>query len=278
LLRLIDLRYRGFSGAIASYVVETDDGLALVDCGPSTSLGALHAGLRGLGIDLQSIRHLLLTHIHLDHAGAAGTLAHEHPGLTIWVSEVGAPHLVDPSRLETSARRLYGEQFDTLFGELRPVPEAQIAIAAGDVHGWSTFPAPGHARHHVCYFRAGTLLAGDSCGVRRKPDRYVLPVSPPPDIDLEAWHDTMARIAELAPRRLALTHFGVVGDVTAHLAGLRAELDRWAEAVELGADAESFIALARPPTGDAAALYDQIAPLEQSWQGLRRYFDKRAKP
>src|SRR5262249_43071155 len=153
------------------------------------------------------------SHIHLDHAGAAGAIVREHPELMVWVSEIGAPHLSDPSRLEASARRLYGDSFDPLWGELAPVPPGKVRIATGNVLGWEVSPAPGHASHHVCYLRDGTLLAGDACGVRIQPSAYVVPVSPPPDVDVEAWHATMAEIERRAPGRLALIHFGVATDV-----------------------------------------------------------------
>ncbi len=272
----IDLHFCGQERAIGVYLVETTDGPALFDCGPTTTLPALRRGLHELGLELTEIRHLLLSHIHLDHAGATGTIVREHPSLTVWVSERGARHLADPSRLEASARRLYGEQFDTLFGELAQVPEANIKIADGDVVGWQAFPAPGHASHHVGYLREGTYLAGDSCGVRRLPATYVLPVSPPPDIDLEAWHATIDEIERRRPERLALTHYGVATDVTAHLKALRSELDRWARLVESGLDVEAFTAEARPAAGSDGPVFDEIAPYEQSWVGLRRYFDKRS--
>ncbi len=274
----IDLRYRGFERAVGVYVVETLDGPALFDCGPSSTLPRLREGLRARGLELTDIRHLLLSHIHLDHAGAAGSIVAEHPTLRVWVSEVGARHLVDPSRLEASARRLYGERFDELFGELAAVPEGNISLAAGDVLGWEAFPAPGHASHHVCYLREGTLLAGDACGVRRQPERDVLPVSPPPDIDVELWQATIDEIERRGPERLALTHFGVATDVTRHLALLRAELDRWAGLVAAGVGIEEFARLVRPEALADSVVYDEIAPFDQSWLGLRRYHDKRSAP
>jgi glyoxylase-like metal-dependent hydrolase (beta-lactamase superfamily II) len=277
-LEPIDLFYRGFPRAIGVYVVETADGAALLDCGPATTLPRLREGLRERGLELADIRHLLLSHIHLDHAGAAGAIVREQPELKVWVSEIGARHLIDPSRLEASARRLYGERFDSLFGELLPVPEEHVAIAEGDVLGWDAFPTPGHASHHVSYQREGTLFAGDTCGVRRLPELAVLPVSPPPDIDVEAWQASIDEIERRAPERLALTHFGVATDVPEHLARLRSELERWAGLVADGVDIEQFARLARPRAGADGAVFDEIAPFDQSWQGLRRYFDKRAPP
>jgi glyoxylase-like metal-dependent hydrolase (beta-lactamase superfamily II) len=272
---LLDLHFGGREHAIGVYLVETDDGLALFDCGPASTLSALQAGLAAETLELSDVRHLLLSHIHLDHAGAAGSLVRLHPTLTVWVSEVGAPHLIDPSRLERSARRLYGDFFDALWGELAPVPEENVRIATGDVLGWDAFPTPGHASHHVSYLRDGTLLAGDSCGVRMPGAPYVLPVSPPPDIDVELWHATAAEIRRRAPDRLALIHFGIHDDVAAHLDRFDAELDTWAARVGSGMGQQEFVDAARADAGAHADDYDRVAPLWQSWQGLRRYWDKR---
>jgi glyoxylase-like metal-dependent hydrolase (beta-lactamase superfamily II) len=274
-LRLIDLHFHGREESIGVYLVETNDGLALQDCGPASTLPRLIEGLREHGVELTELRHLLLSHIHLDHAGAAGSIVQRHPELTVWVSEVGAPHLIDPSRLERSARRLYGDAFDPLWGELRPVPEQNVRIATGDVLGWETFPTTGHASHHISYLRDGTLLAGDACGVRIAPSSFVLPVSPPPDIDVEAWHATTAEIRRREPERLALVHFGVHTDPGTHLDRLDAELDRWAARVHDGMDADEFVAAARADAGDEADRYDTVAPFVQSWFGLKRYSDKR---
>jgi len=274
-LRLIDLHFAGRERAIGVYVVETDDGLALFDCGPTSTLPALHDGLAAHGLELSDVRHLLLSHIHLDHAGAAGPLARAHPELTVWVSDVGAPHLVDPSRLERSARRLYGDLFDTLWGELAPVPESNVRIAGSDVLGWECFPTRGHASHHISYFRDGTLLAGDAAGVRMPGSQYVLPVSPPPDIDVEAWHATVDAIRARAPERLALIHFGVHEDVASHLDRLEAELDRWAARVRDGISQQAFVDAALADAGEDAEAYDRVAPFWQSWQGLTRYWETR---
>lgn len=275
-LRLIDLHFAGRERSIGVYVVETDDGLALFDCGPASTLPALYDGLAAHGLELADIRHLFLSHIHLDHAGAAGPLVRARPELTVWVSEIGAPHLIDPSRLERSARRLYGDLFDPLWGELAPVPERNVRVAGGDVLGWECFPTRGHASHHVGYFRDGTLLAGDAAGVRMPGSRYVLPVSPPPDIDVEGWHATAAAVRARAPERLALIHFGVHDDVMSHLDRLEAELDRWAARVRDGLDQQAFVDAARADAGDEAEAYDRVAPFWQSWQGLTRYWETRS--
>jgi len=275
-LRLVDVHFGGTREQIGVYVVDTDDGLALFDCGPSSTLGGLEGGLAAHGLALTDIRHLLLSHIHLDHAGAAGALVRRHPELTVWVSEIGAPHLVDPSRLERSARRLYGDAFDSLWGELVPVPEANLRVATGSVLGWESFPTQGHASHHISYLRDGTLLAGDAAGVRMPGAGYVLPVSPPPDIDIEAWHGTATAIRAREPDRLALIHFGVHEDVLAHLDRLEAELDHWAARVRDGMDERAFVDAARADAGGDADRYDRVAPFWQSWHGLKRYWEKRA--
>ena len=201
----IDLHHLGRERIIASYLLDTDDGPALFDCGPSTTIDALKAGLADRGLALTDVRHLLLSHIHLDHAGAAGVLVREHPALQVHVSPIGAPHLVDPARLEKSARRLYGDTFDSLWGELAPVPQENVHTVEDRVLGLDCFPTPGHASHHVCYLDPdGTLYAGDACGVRVLPGRFVMPPTPPPEVDVEAWEETLDEIEHRAPERLAL--------------------------------------------------------------------------
>jgi glyoxylase-like metal-dependent hydrolase (beta-lactamase superfamily II) len=272
----LDLHFLGDERAIAAYVVETADGLALFDCGPATTTDRLLAALGEQGLELTDIRHLLLSHIHLDHAGAAGALVREHPGLTVWVSEVGAPHLVDPSRLESSARRLFGDAFDTLWGSMTPVPGQNIRLAAGDAAGWEAFPTPGHASHHVSYSRDGVLLAGDACGVRIPPSDYVQPVSPPPDIDLEAWRRSLDEIERREPNALALIHFGIVTDPAVHLERLRSELDTWSERVRSGMSEEEFVAAIFDDVGPDAKRYSSVFTFAMSHQGLARYWAKAA--
>jgi len=276
----IDLRHLGRERVIASYLLDSDDGPALFDCGPSTTVEALKRGLAERGLALGDLRHLLLSHIHLDHAGAAGVLVREHPGLQVHVSPVGAPHLVDPARLERSARRLYGDSFDALWGELAPVPERNVHPVESRVLGLEAFPTPGHASHHVSYLDPdGTLYAGDACGVRVTPGRFVLPPTPPPEVDVEAWERTLDEIERRAPERLALIHFGVFEDVGRHLAELRLTLLDWAEAVEGGATEEEFVSHALAELADSredVAAYEQAMPLWQSYAGLKRWAEKRA--
>ena len=201
---LIDLQHLGRSRVIASYLLAGDEP-ALVDCGPTTCLGALEEGLAGQGLAVEDLRHLVLTHIHLDHAGAAGALVRRNPELQVHVSEIGAPHLVDPSRLEASARRLYADDFDRLWGELVPVPEENVHVVGGDVLGLEAWPTPGHASHHVSYLSEdGTCYSGDVTGVVIAPSTLIAPVCPPPDVDLEAWERSLDSIAERKPERLCL--------------------------------------------------------------------------
>lgn len=273
----IDLWHGGAARTVGAYLLDTSEGLSLFDCGPSSCIEALKAGLAERGHELRDVKHLLLSHIHLDHAGAAGSLVREHPGLQVWVSELGAPHLADPTRLERSARRLYGDLFDELWGELAPVPAQNIHVAEGSAAGLEVFPAPGHASHHVCYFDGSTVYAGDAAGVRIQPSRSVLPPTPPPDVDVEAWYRTLERIEQRAPERLALIHFGPADDVAGHLGELRERLDTWSRRVEAGASEEEFVAAAKADLPQAeAAGYDRAMPFWQSYAGLRRYWDTRA--
>jgi glyoxylase-like metal-dependent hydrolase (beta-lactamase superfamily II) len=196
----------------------------------------------------------------------------------VHVSDVGAPHLADPSRLERSARRLYGEAFDDLWGEVAPVPGENLRVVGGETLGLESFPSPGHASHHVCYLAGdGTLYAGDAAGVRIQPDTYVAPPTPPPEFDPAAWHATIDEIERRTPERLALIHFGVVDDVGAHLAQLRLRLDDWpAEPLGqedwLGRRRDELRAESRDPQ-----TIDRAMPLWQSYAGLRRYWDKLAE-
>jgi glyoxylase-like metal-dependent hydrolase (beta-lactamase superfamily II) len=270
----IDVRHLGTERVIGAYLVETDDGPALFDPGPASTLETLERK-----VDLGEIRHLLLSHIHLDHAGAAGVIVRGYPHVQVHVSEIGAPHLIDPSRLETSARRLYGDAFDDLWGELAPVPEANVHTVGERVLGLDCFPSPGHASHHVCYLGPdGTLYAGDAAGVRITPQELVLPPTPPPDVDVAAWDATLDEIRRRAPERLALVHFGVVEDVDAHVEQLRGTLHRWAELVASGVSEEEFERAVKEAAGELDASYTQAMPLWQSHRGLKRWVEKRSTP
>ena len=262
MIGLIDLHHQGVDRSIGCYVLDTDDGPALFDCGPSTTIDALESGLAEEGLALDDVRHLLLSHIHLDHAGAAGLLVREHPALQVHVSEIGAQHLVDPAKLERSARRLYEDSFDRLWGELAPVPAANVRVVGEHVLGLDCFPTPGHASHHVCYIQPG---------------RVVLPPTPPPEFDLELWQQTIDEIERRSPERLALIHFGVADDPGRHLADLRLELYDWAEFVLGGADEQEFVAYGRAAlanAGEDVSTYDLAMPLWQSYRGLARWTEQ----
>jgi glyoxylase-like metal-dependent hydrolase (beta-lactamase superfamily II) len=200
----------------------------------------------------------------------------------VHVSEVGAPHLIDPARLEASARRLYGDAYDALWGELVPIPEENVHVVDDEALGLEAFPTPGHAWHHVSYLdRDGTLYSGDAAGVRVAPARFVLPPLPPPEVDLEAWEQTLDETERRAPTRLALVHFGVFDDVQGHLGRLRDAIHRWSEWVGHGMDEPTFCAAAHADVAasspDEADLYAAIVPFWHCYRGLERYWRKRSE-
>lgn len=294
---LIDVEYLGQPCAIASCVLETDDGLAIVDPGPRSSLDALIHGIRRAGLDPADLRHILLTHIHLDHAGATGALVHAGPRIQVHVHETGARHIIEPSRLMASALRIYGDSLDRLFGEMLAVPaENVIAISGGErlIIGDRRLRveyAPGHARHHVAWLDelTGTAFVGDTAGERFAPSTFVLPVTPPPDIDMERWRETNAMLHAWRPASLFITHFGVFADAARHLREHMNRLEDWATAVresldEPGTDAERAERFAasiedrmRHTLGEEQASRYMSAGLRDSWVGLARYWRTRGR-
>src|SRR5579859_2594862 len=228
-MRLIDVRHLGRERVIGSWVV--DD--VVIDPGPSSCLETLLAGLG----DLRP-RALLLTHIHLDHAGATGSLVQRWPEIEVYVHERGAPHMLDPTRLIESATRLYGDQMDRLWGEMLPIPEPNLNVLSGGERvldgSFEVAYTPGHASHHVSYLHRGTAFAGDTGGVRISPSPMVIPPTPPPDVDVEAWHQSISVLRSWRPERLAITHFGVSEDADQQLDELSARLDRWAQLARSG--------------------------------------------
>lgn len=293
----IDDMHLGNPLVIATYLLEGDEP-ALVDPGPASTLPALEAGLARRGLGLGDIRAILLTHIHLDHAGATGSILARNPGARVYVHQVGAPHVVDPSRLLSSASQLYGEMMQTLWGDIVPAPaESLITLAGGErftLGGRSirAFDAPGHAKHHLVYLdeQSGGAFVGDNGGVRLPGLRFVRPATPPPDIDLESWDRTLQMIESLRPSWLMLTHFGAYSDVAFHLADYRQRLARWGEQVRQGmqsgaseeqqiADLEALAAAEAADLSPAerAALHQQTGALALSWRGLARYWRKRAQ-
>jgi glyoxylase-like metal-dependent hydrolase (beta-lactamase superfamily II) len=231
-LSYFDLQFQGRPRIIATAVVHASGGVALVDPGPSTTLPALRAGLAAAGISMSDVTALLITHIHLDHSGATGTLVREHPGLRVFVHEKGATHMANPDKLIASAAKLYGDAMERLWGEVLPVPAASMTILAGGERiaaGGRTFDVeytPGHASHHISFFDrdSGVAMVGDTAGVKLTPDGFVMPPTPPPDVDLEAWRDGLVRIEQWRPSTLFLTHFGP-SEFAGHLPALRDHID-----------------------------------------------------
>jgi glyoxylase-like metal-dependent hydrolase (beta-lactamase superfamily II) len=268
-MRTIDVHHLGRDRVIATYLI---DG-ALIDPGPAVSLDTV---LEALGDERPD--RVLLTHIHLDHAGGAGALVRRWPDLEVWVHERGAPHVNDPSKLVASATRLYGDDMDRLWGEIVPVPEENLRVLSGgeSIDGWRVAYTPGHASHHVSYLHegTGTAFAGDVGGVRIPPDGPILPPTPPPDIDLEAWPKSLDLIAAWRPERIAVTHFGVWDDPEHQLERMREELARLSQlARELDSDAyaESVRAHVRAHTdAHTAAAYEQAMPPDHLFAGLER--------
>lgn len=294
--QVIDHEYAGTKEIIATLVLKAEGGYALVDPGPSVTLPTLTAKLLALDIPVSEISTLLLTHIHLDHAGATGSLVRQNPRIAVYVHERGAPHLADPSRLLSSAKRLYGDAMDRMWGEFLAVPQANLHVLKGGERlrvGDRTLEVlytPGHASHHVSYFDSseGAIFVGDTAGLRLANRPLASPVTPPPDINLELWEKSLQEIEARSPARLFLTHFGFADRVDWHLAELRRMHRTWAERVRAllenpGEDADRITSFVQSATQDfrqvlppdECALYERAGGLELSWQGLARYWRKK---
>jgi glyoxylase-like metal-dependent hydrolase (beta-lactamase superfamily II) len=294
-LRLVDDLHLGRPHVIGTYVLLGDEP-ALVDPGPASTIASLEAGLSAHGLAFGDVRALLLTHIHLDHAGATGTLVARYPHLRVYVHQRGAPHLVAPERLIQSATRLYGDDMGRLWGEFRAVPEQSItalgggeSVRLGD-RTLRVFDAPGHAAHHVLYVEeaSGAAFIGDNGGIHLPGMPVIRPATPPPEIDLAAWQRTLDLLRSLDPRLLLITHFGPIFNPAEHIEDYRTRLLRWAEVVRAGldggADEAAQIAQLRayldaeagPAVSEAdKETYQQAAPVELCWHGLARYWRKR---
>ncbi len=286
----IDLHHLDLAGAIAVYVLPEGEP-ALVDPGPTTTLEGLREGLLERGVGPKDLRHILLTHVHLDHAGSTGHLMALYPKATVHVHIDGAPHMVDPTRLVASTRRTFGENHDRLWGEVRPVPAHRIeAWTPGDrarPAGLRPIPTPGHIAHHLAYLdeRNGTLFAGDSMGIVLGDEAPTHPPTPPPAIDLRAWERTLDEILVVAPERFGATHFGIHGSVSDRvrqlregLAALEARVRRAMEKRD-DEDAEQYDVEVRASLGailgrESVDRYFDMFSAATDWAGVKFYLER----
>lgn len=294
-LDYFDLNFIGQPGIIATGLLHGKDGVALVDPGPTTSLPVLRAALASSGYSTADVRWILITHIHLDHAASVGVLLKECPDARVIVHERGAPHMIDPSKLLASATRLYGADMERFWGEILPVPAANIdligerggaTIAGHDVEmAWT----PGHAWHHISFYLPASKVAfvGDTAGMCRASGRIVIPPTPPPDIDLEAWRQSTQTILDWNPDVLFLTHFGPQSAPRVHFQDLWKRIDDWSTRVRASlateatdeARAAAFSTgvmdeLARLTSREEADAYARAGRFDFSWSGLARYWKK----
>ena len=291
MIHTLDLNFLGIPQAIAAYLVETSDGPVLIESGPYSTYGRLQQEIRRVGFESTDVRHVLLTHIHFDHAGAAWAFAEQ--GATIYVHPVGAPHLAHPEKLWNSAQRIYGDGMDRLWGQMRPVPPAQLREVAHEeilVFGDTTLTAyhtPGHATHHIAYQLSDVIFTGDVGGVRIS-GGLVEPPCPPPDINVEDWQASIALLQELRAEALYLTHFGRVDHPTDHWDRLGKQLVNWADWVrakmKAGQSVEEtvpqfteYVANQLRAQGASEAQIEQYEAANPSWMsvaGLMRYWKK----
>ena len=293
---LLDTNWLGHTRSIAAVLLESEGHRAIVDPGPASTLGTLRELLAARGISFADLDAILLTHIHLDHAGATGALAKENPNLEVYVHKEGLRHMADPAKLLASAERLWPGQLQFLFGETLPVPAGNLRVLQGGEtlnlgkRRVEVFYTPGHASHHVSYSDPGdgTIYVGDTTGFHIEGEPYVVPVAPPPDIDLEAWSSSFDAILARRPARLFLTHFGYSNDAAGHIARYRETLHRWAElaakilrsAADENAALEKFVAatteeIRQHIQGREAEHYLFNVGLNLTWLGLARYHRKR---
>ena len=296
----IDLGFRGWDHVIYAYLLAAPDELALIETGPASTLPALRAGIAAAGFDLGQVRKSFVSHIHLDHSGGAGIIVREQPETEVYVHPVGAPHLVDPSRLVGSAGRLYGDRMDALWGEVvgvpgervRPLRDGETVEAAG--HVLSALFTPGHASHHVAYWEPGlgAVFTGDVGGVRMPGSGYVLPPAPPPELAPDDWAISTERLRQAGARRLYLTHGGPFDDVGDHLDGLMPNLaeveaicreamlageDDGAVTARLQAHTEARIGAAVADDPGIVQRYGWAAPSFLSALGFRRLLARRGE-
>ena len=294
----VDLCFQGNRQVIATAVIHRLAGTVLVDPGPTTCLTTLRETLAHRGIGIRDLDAVLLTHIHLDHAGATGALVRENPGIKVYVHERGARHMVDPTRLLDSAKQVWGDDMDRLWGEVLPVPQANLRVLKGGER--ITFGerdlevayTPGHARHHVSYFDRASSIAfvGDVAGIRVGPTPYVFPPTPPPDIDIRAWKASAALVDSWHAETLFLTHFGPHNAPSVHLRLLIQHLDEMTEiarrVIQQNTSEEDYMAsfvadmekhLRQHLPAVDACRYLEAAPLDMCWLGLFRYWKKQSE-
>jgi glyoxylase-like metal-dependent hydrolase (beta-lactamase superfamily II) len=293
----LDDLWMGRPRSIATALLESDGHRSVVDPGPGSTLETLHKQLLANGIGVSDLDAILLTHIHLDHAGATGALVRENPRLAVYVHKNGAPHVIDPSKLLASAQRLWPNDLQRLFGETLPVPAENLRILEGGEsltlgsRRVEVVYTPGHASHHVSYFDKveGVAFVGDTAGVRIEGNSFAMPATPPPDIDLEIWDTSFGAILERKPARLFLTHFGYSESPSEHILLFRERIHRWAALTQEilrtapsdSAAMDSFISatyaeISQHLPADEAEHYAFSAGLNLSFLGLARYLRKRA--
>lgn len=295
---IFDTNWLGRPRSIAAVLLESDGQNALIDPGPASTLPTLRELLAAHGLAVADLNAILLTHIHLDHAGATGALVKENPKLDVYVHKIGLLHMADPSKLLASADRLWPGQLPYLFGETLPVPFGNLRMLKGGetlsfgARQLEVLYTPGHASHHVSYFDATdqTCYVGDTTGFHIESQPYVVPLAPPPDIDLEIWNASLDAILARHPERLFVTHFGYSNHPAAHIAQYRENIQHWAAlAAEIlrahgdeRAALEKFVAVAsaeihqRLPAAEAEH-YIFNAGINLTWLGLARYHRKRAE-
>ncbi len=292
MIKIIDLQFSGHPETIASFLIETDEGPALIETGPHSTLGALEAGLRDNGCRLEDVRHVFLTHIHLDHGGAAWVFARH--GAKIYLHPLGKPHFQNPEKLLASARRIYQDDMDRLWGDLQPIPEEQlipvqdrgkIKIGKTNFKAWHT---PGHAIHHIAWQLNRSLFTGDVAGIRIGDNKVVMAPCPPPDIDLQAWSKSIRTIKTKRFDELYLTHFGRVDQPKPHLEELEGRLKNWANWIkpywENGMPADEITPIFQAYVvrqlveagvkGEDLEKYENANPCWMSVAGLLRYWKK----
>lgn len=295
-IHTLDLNFMGVPGSIAAYLIPYAHGGILIECGPGSTLPALQTGLQEHGLRITDISDVFLTHIHLDHAGAAGWLARQ--GACIHVHPVGAPHMQDPEKLLSSASRIYGEKMQTMWGDFLPVPIERLSVLQdgevveiGNIH-IRAMETPGHAYHHYVYFVDDVCFTGDIGGIRMPGVRHLRLPMPPPELSLELWRDSLVKLqreyAQDAFKRIAPTHFGIFDDPQWHLSAIQEYLDEveaWIQRLmptdptieTIDAEFQSWTrerSMRQGVTGQAVNAFETANPSWMSPAGIQRYWRK----